>query len=270
MKKIISVILILIFFISLTTYVSASPPPQIIIWGEEELLKLREMTEADENELLDYLRHANYFANGMKSREAAVAFLELLDSLLIPYEKGMRFSSFTYYPDSINQTFDISFRSEAGERHSFRLFAGGDRGKSAFEESLNGEQLVEAYRSQNGKLIVYYPPTSWGTFPSERGGYQFPTEINGYFMRSGYSPGDSGITGVTLENIYRNMTVSSFAEAPWSIISISFNTSDALMILRAVAGVTALTDGEMTRFEISGEPATADAMRILRVVAGLA
>jgi hypothetical protein len=48
------------------------------------------------------------------------------------------------------------------------------------------------------------------------------------------------------------------------------DTADALAILRAVAGVSALTDGEMTRFGISGVPATADAMRVLRVVAGLA
>jgi hypothetical protein len=46
-------------------------------------------------------------------------------------------------------------------------------------------------------------------------------------------------------------------------------TADALMILRAVAGVAELTDAQIARFEISGTPATADAMRILRVVAGL-
>ncbi|MDR2558477.1 MAG: hypothetical protein LBC86_02890, partial [Oscillospiraceae bacterium] len=140
MKKIILIILILSIF-TIPANAMQGPPLQIIIWGEEELLKLREMTEADENELLDYLRHANYFANGMKSREAAVAFLELLDSLPIPYETGMQFSSLTYYPDSEYQTFSIRFSNETGERYSFRLFAGGDRGKSAFEESLNGEQL---------------------------------------------------------------------------------------------------------------------------------
>jgi hypothetical protein len=44
-------------------------------------------------------------------------------------------------------------------------------------------------------------------------------------------------------------------------------TTDALVILRAVAGVAALTEEEAARFEISGTPATADALRILRVVA---
>jgi hypothetical protein len=47
-------------------------------------------------------------------------------------------------------------------------------------------------------------------------------------------------------------------------------TSDALTILRAIAGLTAMTDEEMARFGINGEPTTEDAMRILRSVAGLA
>jgi hypothetical protein len=46
------------------------------------------------------------------------------------------------------------------------------------------------------------------------------------------------------------------------------STSDALAILRAVAGQITLTDAQIAKFGISGEPATADAMRILRVVAG--
>jgi hypothetical protein len=49
----------------------------------------------------------------------------------------------------------------------------------------------------------------------------------------------------------------------------ALNTSDALMILRAVAGLAELTDAQIARFGIDGEPSTADAMRILRVVAGL-
>ncbi|MDR2558015.1 MAG: hypothetical protein LBC86_00495, partial [Oscillospiraceae bacterium] len=166
------------------------------------------------------------------------------------------------------QTFSIRFSNETGERYSFRLFAGGDRGKSAFEESLNGEQLIEFIEvKDNGKqIIIYSAPASWGTFPSQNGGYQFPMEINGYFMRGGYSPGDSGITGVTLENIYRNMTVSSFADEPWWT---NFTTSDALAVLRAVSGLTALTDEQSAKLGISGEPTSADALEILRIVAGL-
>jgi hypothetical protein len=46
-------------------------------------------------------------------------------------------------------------------------------------------------------------------------------------------------------------------------------TSDALLILRAVAGLIELTDEQAERFGIDSAPATADALRILRIVAGL-
>jgi hypothetical protein len=46
-------------------------------------------------------------------------------------------------------------------------------------------------------------------------------------------------------------------------------TFDALTILRAIAGLTAMTDEEMARFGISGAPSTADALEVLRIVAGL-
>jgi hypothetical protein len=49
----------------------------------------------------------------------------------------------------------------------------------------------------------------------------------------------------------------------------ALNTSDALMILRAVAGLAELTDAQIARFGINGEPTTNDALRILRTVAGL-
>jgi internalin A len=46
-------------------------------------------------------------------------------------------------------------------------------------------------------------------------------------------------------------------------------TADALTVLRAVAGLAELTDAQIARFGIDGEPTSADAMRILRTVAGL-
>jgi hypothetical protein len=49
----------------------------------------------------------------------------------------------------------------------------------------------------------------------------------------------------------------------------SFKTSDAMNILRAVAGITPLTTDQRIRYGIAGEPRTSDAMRILRIVAGL-
>jgi hypothetical protein len=46
-------------------------------------------------------------------------------------------------------------------------------------------------------------------------------------------------------------------------------TSDALLVLRAVAGLAELTDAQIARLGIDGEPTTNDAMRILRTVAGI-
>jgi hypothetical protein len=51
--------------------------------------------------------------------------------------------------------------------------------------------------------------------------------------------------------------------------SLPFTTSDALLVLRAVAGLAELTDAQIARFGIDGEPVTADALRILQIVAGL-
>ncbi|MCL2637261.1 MAG: hypothetical protein FWD48_02720 [Oscillospiraceae bacterium] len=47
------------------------------------------------------------------------------------------------------------------------------------------------------------------------------------------------------------------------------NTSDAILILRAIAGLDWLSDRDMARYNISGKPTSADAVRILRIVAGL-
>jgi hypothetical protein len=46
-------------------------------------------------------------------------------------------------------------------------------------------------------------------------------------------------------------------------------TADALTVLRAAAGITTLSDTDIARLGISGNPSTADALRILRVAAGL-
>jgi len=46
-------------------------------------------------------------------------------------------------------------------------------------------------------------------------------------------------------------------------------TADALLILRAVAGLVEFTDEQIARFGIDGVPTTTDALRILQTVAGL-
>ena len=218
MKKILITMFVFILFIP---YVSAQEPPlQIIIRSEEELAEMRKIAETDEEELLDYLKQMNYRVNGMTNREDVVAFLKLLDSLPIPYIPGMQFGGITYYPElntgSQTQTLNISFKNEAGERHSLRLFAGGDKGKSVFED---GEQLVEIYRSENnGKQIILYSPDTWNSFPTEHGIYFFPIQIDGYFISAGYNFEDyKVILGITPEEIYKNIIITSFADEPWTI-----------------------------------------------------
>ncbi|MDR2559590.1 MAG: hypothetical protein LBC86_08640 [Oscillospiraceae bacterium] len=112
------------------------------------------------------------------------------------------------------------------------------------------------------------------------GAISFMMEIDGFKVSVGYSRGDNNhITTFNPVEAYSDMIITSFAEAPWSTISPAvaeeliveepLSTADAMTILRTVAGLTAMTEEEAARFEISGAPSTADAMRILRVVAGL-
>ncbi|MDR2558734.1 MAG: hypothetical protein LBC86_04210, partial [Oscillospiraceae bacterium] len=162
MKKILIATLILAIFIAFTVYANASSS-RITIRSAEELAEMRRMIEAPIEELAEYVRKS-FPTEVFTSRQDIISFLELLDSLPIPHEEGMYFSSLTYYPFSNNQTFDISFRNKTGEIHSFRLFAGGDNGKGIFENSSNGESLVEIYRGQDNErqIIVYSPPSAWG------------------------------------------------------------------------------------------------------------
>jgi hypothetical protein len=74
MKKLLSIILVFIIFFTFIISASAGPPRQIIIRSEEELAEMRIMAESDEEKLQDYLRRMNYRINGLRTREAVVAF----------------------------------------------------------------------------------------------------------------------------------------------------------------------------------------------------
>jgi hypothetical protein len=260
MKKFLLIVLILIIFISSAIHASATPPPQIIIWEESELIKLREMVEADENELQDYLRRMNYRINGMTSREDVIKFLNIIDSLPIPYVARTRFGSLSHRWDS--QRVFLSFLTDIDEVYSFRFTPSGEN------TNTDRELLFKLPISQDDYINVY--STSESQF-NEHGAIFFRMEMDGFIIRAGYNRGRNNehITTFNPQEAYKDIIITSFAEVPWSTISISFNTFDALMILRAVAGVAELTEEEAARFEISGAPATADAMRILRIVAGI-
>jgi hypothetical protein len=281
MKKILILILALVIFVGFAITSLSAPPPssQVTIRNEEELARLRMIVEAGEEDFKGY-------SSALRTYEAVIAFLELLDSLPIPYSDGMQFSSLTYYPNSSNRTFDISLRNKTGEGYSYRFFTAGDRGRSLFER--HGEPLIEIYRSQDGKIIIYSPLEAWGSPENEHGIYIFPMEINGFFIRATYSPWDSGITDTTPQNIYRNMVATSLKDVTWIVRYLpsgevglgdvegddvsdtdEVTTSDALEILRAATGLATLTDAEKVRLGISGEPTTADALRVLRIATGL-
>jgi hypothetical protein len=237
MKKTISFILVLIVFITFTISVNAAPPSRIIIRGEEELAELRIMAEADDEELAKLL--GGYFSdNGIRTRENLISFLELLNSLPIPYIKETKFSSLSYRPES--QRVNIFFETEIGETHSYYYFLDENRNEASFPTE-----------TQNLNL-------------NEHGAISFTKIINGFSISVGYNRGNNEhITTFNPYEVYKDMTVSSFAEAPWSTIPVTFTTSDALAILRHVAGIELLpaADSEIT---------TADALAILRIVAGLA
>ncbi|MDR2559750.1 MAG: dockerin type I repeat-containing protein [Oscillospiraceae bacterium] len=280
MKYFLTTTLVFIYLFTLTISVNAAGSPRIIIRNEEELSELRIMSEANDEELKNYLERKHYNDNGLYDREDVVDFLQLLDSLPIPYEEGMVFSSLTYYPDSTNKTINIHFNSETGQIYSFRLFTGGDRGRSLFER--HGEPLVETYRSQDNKIIIYYPLEAWGSFPNANGIYYFPMEINGYLIRAIYNPNNRNITDVTPENIYGRMTVVSLRDVTWIERHIKgdvtgdgrVTTADALEILKYVAGMRSLIVGDDARAaaDVNGDGKidTADALEVLRIVAGLA
>jgi hypothetical protein len=257
-------LLIIIIFAIIITPANAAPPPQIIIRNEEELFEMREILNASDKEIEEFLFRTGHIWNGMSRREHVVIFLDFIDSLPIPYIEGTRFSGISYYV--ISQRTYISFSTDIGETYSFRFIP---------NDEINRIPLLKLDLNGGRNVNVYSTPES--TF-NEHGAIFYLMEIDGFLIRAGYNRGKDNehITTFNPAEAYKDMIITSFAEAPWSTINtvedepISFTTAEALMILRAIAGVAALTEEEAARFEISGAPATADAVRILRVVAGLA
>jgi len=253
MEKLLLAAIILVIF---TINANAAPPPMIIIYSEEELFEMREMVNASDKELEGFLFRSGYFWGGMTRREHVITFLELLDSLPIPYIEGTRFNQIVYYP-SDDDTY-IVFSTNIGETHTLRynFVSRNNLGELLFKH--NGINVYSSLNSDNSKL-------------NEHGAISFIMEIDRMLIRTGYNRGDNrDITTFNAQERYRDLIVTSFVESPWVIKPEPFTTADALEILRAVAGLASLTDAEAARLGISGEPTTADAIRILRIVAGLA
>ena len=246
MKKILIAILIFVTFI---IHANAAPPPMIIIRSEEIITEMREMAEADDKELLSFLIRTNYDMNGIRNRDDLIWFLELIDSLPIPYVEGTEFLSLSYSPGS--QRFYVFFETEIEEYYSYYYF-------------LNENYYERPFPTRP----QYFNLNSHGAI-------SFMMEIEGFNVSVGYNRGNNEhITTFNPYETYKNMIVTSFREAPWSTLDtedeqISFTTADALTVLRAATGMAMLTEAEVVRFGIVGELSTADALRILRIAVGL-
>jgi hypothetical protein len=258
MKKLLIAALV---FVLLATPASAlSPPPSISIRGDEELLEMRKMAEAEEEVLLNYLNRFSFIGVGLKSREDLISFLELIDSLPILYLPEMRFRDIWYVP-SYNNDFDISFESENGESFRFGIPSKERRAIVDFFEI----EVTLIYECQDKRMKIYTCLERW--FPSERGTYHFSMEIDGFIVHFTRFPRDNERSiDIFLKEIHENMIITSFKDEPWRT---TLNTSDALLILQATAGLIELTHAQVVKFGIGGAPTTADALKILRIIAGL-
>lgn len=167
------------------------------------------------------------------------------------------------YTVGSNSTY-IVFSTEIGENYTLRY--------NYFIEDIDvrGTPIARIHVNQN-KYINIHPISGSQNFRlNEHGFIPFAMEIDGFLILTGYNRGDNEhITTFNPQERYEDLIVTSFVESPWVIKPEPLTTADALEVLRAVAGLTALTDAESARFGINGEATTADAVRILWSVAGL-
>jgi hypothetical protein len=250
MKKFLIAILIIAIFIINASVTSSA---RIIIRTEETLADIRriaesEIAEEELTKLRDYL-----WENGLGNREDLISFLKLLDSLPIPYIEGTRFSGVLHY--FIPESTYVTFSTNIGETYSFSL--------TPNDENINRVTLFTLDVNGGRNINVYSTPES--AF-NEHGTIFYLMEIDGFLVRAGYNRGRNNehITIFNPQEAYKDMIITSFAEAPWYVRPepAPLTTADALAILRHVAGIELLpaADSEIT---------TADALAILRIVAGI-
>jgi len=269
MKKVLSITLILIIFATFTTNIIArSPPPQIIIRSDEELVEMRKMVNADAEELQNYLKRTSHSENGLRTREDFISFLELLDSLPVPYTSEMRLEYLNY------------------SSQSFTIFIGNGRGfHLQFRYHLSGNIDMSTYKIYHvldiGNHVTIYRRPNFDSFPTESGVFFLPMKVDEYIVTFVHRP----INEIVFSEDFYEYTITLFEELGlWvnttiiagalPVLAIEdepepLTTEDALIILQAAMGLIELCDEDIARFEIDGKPETADALRILRLVVGL-
>lgn len=137
-----------------------APPRSITIRSVDELTEMREIVEADDQKITDYLWRTQYIANGLESREDIIDFLELIDTIQIPYIKDSMFRALTHYPESNSLTVDMFFETELGERTSFRFFLNGSSDGNIAQESVRnttGREAELVFQSADGRIQVFTP-----------------------------------------------------------------------------------------------------------------
>jgi hypothetical protein len=270
MKKGLILFLVLIMVINYTFEVSAEPPRLTTIRGIEELLEIRRMAEAGGKAFLDYREQTGRSFYGMINFEEIKIFLSVLDSLPIPIISGkeLMIRTITYNLD-VQEITDISYNCTDGYVYSFdiwdfRPMTAAERIKERYYE-----EPILLYQSDDENVKIYAYPRS---ILNEVRFNRFVMDFYGYFVWVIYWHEDiTDYSTVSAEQLLGGVTLGSIEvledmherRAP-------LTTSDALTILRAIAGLTALTDEQSARFGINGEPDTADALEVLRIVAGLA
>jgi hypothetical protein len=271
MKTFLTTTLILIIFFTLATYASASPPHLIFINGAEELTEIRKMAEAGEKEFLNFREQTGQRTfNGFINFDEIKIFLSVLDSLPIPIIGGKELSirTITYNFDGKIIT-DISYDSDDGETYIYFFNIAEHRPLTVreFIEERYNEKAILLYQREDGNVKIYaYPQSIFNEARFNR----FVMDFYGSFVWVTYLHEDiTDYSSVCAEELLGNVTrgfvnVLEEMHERRNILT----TSDALTVLRAVAGLTTLTDAQIARFGISGEPTSADAMRILRFIAG--
>jgi hypothetical protein len=270
MKKVLVLLLIIIMMIGFTFNSSASPPRLLDVRSYEELVEIREMVEAGEKAFLNYLAeqevHSFY---RMINFEEIKTFLTVLDSLPIPIINGKELSMRTIsYNLDVQEITAISYICTDGYIYSFDIWDFRPMTAAERIEERYNEEPILLYQRKDGNVKIYAYPQS---ILNEVRFNRFVMDFYGYFVWATYSHGDiTDYSNICAEEILGGVTLGSINDLEvMHERRTPLNTSDALTILRAVAGVTALTDAQITRYGISGAPATADALRILRIVAGL-
>jgi len=262
MKKILLALLFFIIFAMFAILVNASPVSYgIHVSGENELDEMRSVIYANDEEFMEYLENSNNFLpKDLRSREAIISALKIIDSLPILYISGAKFRDAVHVFDLKSTVF--VFQTEFDERYQFRISG---ISHDSIEYYAGGE-ISLIYENQEHKIKIYCYSDLEKRFRLDSE-IHFPVQLDGHFAILAYQPRNSERNWeMFLEDMKENMTIISLSDEPWRT---ALNTSDALIVLRAVAGIAELTDWQAVRFGIENAPTSADALRILRAVAGL-